>query len=130
MSTIKSIKKKLNQSPEAVFTFLSDLNNLGPLAPSMVRDWRSTTDTCAFNFSGIGDFSMRVINKVPHTRILIEHYGRNVFPYQIAVNIQNMGSFCYLQFVLDADMGFAMKMMASGPLKSFLDSLCESMAAL
>ena len=58
MTTITSDKVSLNASPEEVFKFLEDFNNMDQLLPrDKISDWKSDFDSCSFKIQNPFDFS-------------------------------------------------------------------------
>ncbi len=131
MTRIDSDEVIVNKTPEEVFNFLSDFNNLQKIMPQQVADWQSTQTDCSFTIKGMASLGMELAEKTPHTQIKIARKGKAPFDFSLFCNMQpaNDGN-TKLQLAFDADLNPMLKMMAEKPLKNFLNILAENFKKL
>jgi carbon monoxide dehydrogenase subunit G len=61
--------KSVNAKPEAVFAFLSDMNNMQKLMPEQVINWTSDGESCQFMIKGMAELGMKITNKTASSSI-------------------------------------------------------------
>ncbi len=72
MQEYKSPKTPIDADISDVFAFLSDFNNFENLMPQQqITNWKSTDDRCSFTVQGMGDFGLKIQEKIPETKIII-----------------------------------------------------------
>ena len=125
MTRIESDELTINKSPEEVFNFLSDCNNLEKLMPEQVTEWQSTANDCSFTIKGMASLGMEIAEKNPSSQIKIARKGKAPFDFTMLYNMvpANDGAATKLQIAFDADLNPFLKMMAEKPLKNFLNVL-------
>lgn len=128
MTRIDSEEVTLNKSPEEVFNFLSDFNNLQKLMPEQVTDWQSTETDCNFTIKGMASLGMELDEKTPHSQIKMKRKGKAPFDFNLFCNIipTAQSSETKIQLAFDADLNPFLKMMAEKPLRNFLNILVEN----
>lgn len=111
----------IQKSPKVVFDFLSVVDNHQHLMPSQVTGWKSEGDTCEYTIVGTGSINLKVKERVLNERVSMEPNGRIPFPFEVHWQIipENDGSM--VQLYIDADLNPFLKMLASTPLKSFIN---------
>ncbi len=128
MQQIKSDTHTIQATAEAVFTFLSDTNNMQPLMPAdKVKNWQSDNAYCAFEIEGLASLQMRQQTKEAYNRIAWQSDGKNPFPFQLHCNIQPLENASQVFFQLDAEMNPMLAMMAKRPLKNLLNHFCTAL---
>ena len=131
MTRIESEEVTLNKSPEEVFNFLSDFNNLKKIMPEQVVDWQSTETDCSFTIKGMASLGMELAEKTPHSQIKIARKGKAPFDFNLFCNMAAAdGNSTKLKLAFDADLNPMLKMMAEKPLKNFLNILAENFKKL
>ncbi len=129
MQHIQSDTYTIQATAEAVFTFLSDTNNMQPLMPTdKVKNWQSDNAYCAFEIEGLASLQMRQQTKEAYNRIVWQSEGKNPFPFQLHCHIEeveNVASKVFFQ--LDAEMNPMLAMMAKRPLKNLLNHFCMAL---
>lgn len=128
MTRIDSEEVTLNKSPEEVFNFLSDFNNLQQLMPEQVTDWQSTETDCSFTIKGMASLGMELDEKTPHSQIKMKRKGKAPFDFNLFCNIiaTAQNSETKIQLAFDAGLNPFLKMMAEKPLRNFLNILVEN----
>ena len=131
MSRIESNIAEINNSPEKVFNFLSDMNNFGKLMPEQVINWKSTVDNCSFTIKGMTDLSMKISEKTPNTKVVYIPDGKVPFNFSLNINLQNpKENLCIAQIIFDAELNAMMEMLASKPLQNFVNMLAAKLKEL
>ena len=69
MATFTSDKIELQTSPEKVFSFLEDLNNLELIMPEQVANWNSNDYECSFFIKNLGDLGLKKGNFISSEQI-------------------------------------------------------------
>src|SRR6185295_18090939 len=116
MTRLESDQVTVNKPAQQVFDFLSDFNNYQRLMPEQVTDWKSTSDECSFTIKGMASLGMKMKEKIPHSKIVIEKNGKAPFDFFLICEIADKQSQCEAQLFFDADLNPMLKMMASKPL--------------
>lgn len=72
MQDYKSPKTPVDADISDVFAFLSNFNNFENLMPQQqISNWKSTEESCSFTVQGMGDFGLKIQEKIPETKIII-----------------------------------------------------------
>ncbi|MEO8088090.1 MAG: SRPBCC family protein [Bacteroidota bacterium] len=127
MTRLESDKVTVNKTAKEVFEFLSDFNNYQRLMPEQVTDWKSSAEECSFTIKGMASLGMKMKEKTPYTKIVIEKNGKAPFDFFLICELEDMQSQCEAQLIFDADLNVMMKMMASKPLTNFLNLLASKL---
>jgi len=131
LTRIESNIAEINNSPEKVYSFLSDLNNLEKLMPEQVINWKSTEDTCSFTIKGMTDLSMKISEKTPFSKVEIVPGEKAPFNFSLIINLQNpKENLCVAQIIFDAELNAMMEMLARKPLQNFVNMLAAKLKEL
>lgn len=128
MLTIESNIVEVTQPSDAVFEFLSNLNNLEKLMPhGKIEKWQSTENTCRFAIKNLGTIGMKIkATDRPNSIDLISD-GKNPFPFSLSVKITGNATNTNAFFIFDGDVNMFMKAMVQSPLKQFFDALAKNL---
>jgi carbon monoxide dehydrogenase subunit G len=128
MLTIESAKSTTSKSPQEVYDFLVDLNNLEKLMPEgKVENWRSTDNTCRFAIKNLATIGMKVENtQAPHTIELVSD-GKNPFPFSLTLYMNNHAEGTEAYFEFKGEVNMFMQTMIKKPLKTFFDGLVNAL---
>jgi len=130
MTTIESNKELINATDEVVFSFLGNLNNFSELVPEQVENWKSDQDSCSFRVSGMADIGLRIMERVPHQKIVVSSDGKSPVNFTMLLNILKEDEVsCNFQIVFLADLNSFMAMMATKPLTNFVNVLAQKLRA-
>jgi carbon monoxide dehydrogenase subunit G len=113
-----------------VFNFLADLNNLEKIMPEQVEKWTSTENECHFTVKGMASLGLKVIERVPYTKIALTRNGNAPFEYTITCHVEENGLNSSVRMVFESDMNMMMKMMAERPLTNFVNMLVHNLEKL
>ncbi|MCB0482146.1 MAG: hypothetical protein KDC83_11980 [Flavobacteriales bacterium] len=129
MATLTSNKVAVNATPEVVYKFISNLNNIEQLLPQdRVVNWDSTNDTCSFTIKGLAGISMKLGICEPYTNVHLDSYGKNPFDFTLNVHISETETGCEAQIVFDGNMNFMLQTLASTPLTNLFNMMTKKLA--
>lgn len=130
MADIKSEATVINKSSEHIFNFLADFNNFEKLMPDQIRNWKSTTDTCSFEISGIGKIMLKITDKTPFSKIVMipDTATKIPFTFELISNLKELSAdSSEVTMMIDADMPAMIGMMASRPLQNLVGILASKL---
>lgn len=130
MVIITSDTVSINKPAKGVFDFLADLNNLKQIMPEQVEKWTSSVDECHFTVKGMASLGLKVVERVPDSKIALTRNGNAPFEYTITCNIAENGVKSNVHMVFESDMNMMLKMMAERPLTNFLNMLVHNLEKL
>lgn len=126
MAEISSDPKRISCNAAEIYNFLVDFNNFEKLMPDQVTNWKSDADSCSFTIQGIGDVKLRIVEKEPHSRIVIIPEAGTKIPFTFKL-------ICLLKTIepevteniikFDHEMPAMIAMMAARPLQNLVDIL-------
>ena len=121
---IESDKLNINCQAEKVYNFLGNFDNFASLLPGQVANWHSTGDSCSFEIKGLATLGLRLIEKIPFSKISMKGEGKIPFGFTLYSYFEESSpNQCQVQLVIDADMNPFIAMMAEKPLQNFVDML-------
>jgi len=131
MTEFKSEITSINSSDRVIYNFLNDFNNFEKLMPEQVINWQSTKENCSFTIKGMADLAMRMSKSDEFSFISYSSEGKSPFHFNLSFHIEKLDenkSDVYSLF--SADLNPMIKMMASRPLKNFVNLLVEKLKVL
>ncbi len=121
---IESENTFINRPAEELFNFLGNFGNFSHLMPEQVVNWQATTDDCSFEIKGLATLGMRIIERMPVSRIVMKGEGKLPFDFTLCCNLNALTvSATEIRLVIDADMSPFIGMMATAPLQNFVNML-------
>ncbi len=131
LTKIESEIAEINNSAENIYNYLSNFQNFEKLMPSQVTDWASTSDECTFTIKGMATIGMKIIEKIPSTKITISSNGKVPFAFQLFILITKKDeNNCSGQLVFESDLNPMLKMMVVKPLGNFFNMLAHKMKSI
>lgn len=119
---------KINQSAEKIYTFISDFRNFNAMIPTdKIKNWQANENECRFKVDMIGEMGLQFAEKQPFSLLKIIALDENN-PYNFAFWIQLKEVAPYdtrIKLTLKADLNPMLKLVATKPIQSFLDTLVE-----
>ncbi len=127
MSKVESKTGKINLPNERIYDFLSDFNNFSSiLPPGKVQNWSAGTDSCRFTVEGIGDASLRITDKNPHSLIQITADPPTPISFLLSLYLKKIdSSSTEINIVLEPDANPLVMAMLKAPLQEFVDKLID-----
>ncbi|MES2592453.1 MAG: SRPBCC family protein [Bacteroidota bacterium] len=128
LTKIESEIVEIDNSAENIFNYLSDFRNFEKLMPSQVTNWTATNDECSFTLNGMATIGMKIVEKTPFQKIVINSNGKVPFDFQLFVNITEKGATNSVgQIIFESNLNPMMKMMVVKPLGNFFNMLAHRM---
>jgi carbon monoxide dehydrogenase subunit G len=127
-STFESKIGKVSLPSERIYNFISDFNNLkGYIPADKISNWQSTTDSCHFTVSGMGEVGLRIIEKTPFSVVKIAGDGMANHQFNLWIQVKEVAdSDSRVKITLKASINPMMKLMVAKPIQKFLDMLVDS----
>ncbi len=127
-STFESKIGKVSLSSERIFNFISDFNNLKDYIPAdKISNWQSTSDSCHFTVSGMGDVGMKIVEKKPFDLVKVAGDGLGKHDFNLWIQIKEAAEEdSRVKITLKAEVNPVMKLMVAKPVQKFLDMLVDS----
>jgi carbon monoxide dehydrogenase subunit G len=124
--SFKSQKVTLAKSPEEVFAFLDDLNNLGSLLPEQVINFKSDSGQCSFDIKGMAHIGLRKSESIPNSSIKISGVEENPLELDFLIGIENSGDGgSVVEIDLTAQLSPMLQLMASSPLQNLVNIMAD-----
>ena len=129
LSVFESREGKLSCSPGEFFSFICDIRNFERFAPEdKISGWIAEKETCSFNVSLIGAVKVVISDRVEFTRVTYKGkaLSDNSFTVNVSIGEDNDGR-AAVKVLLEAELNQMLRMVASKPIKQFLDILVDEM---
>lgn len=128
-SKFESRPGRLSCTAAEVYNFTTDIRNFEQFIPEgTIKNWQSSADSCSFEVPPLGTASVRITGKYPTSTIVFSGDALQKNDFELIVSIsENENKFAEVNLVLTAELNPVLKMMASGPIKKFLESLITEM---
>jgi hypothetical protein len=120
---------KLTCNPAEVFNFITNIRNFEQFVPEEnIKNWQASEDNCSFQIPPFGTASVKIAEKIPCS--MVEYWGdalkKNDFKLTVHIS-ENEKKLADVRLHLTAELNPVLKMMAEGPIKSFLEKLISEM---
>jgi hypothetical protein len=132
MSRIETEKKISPNSIEALFGFLTDMNNYEQLMPQdKIEKWSASVDKCEFTIKGMARIGLEKVEEQPHELIKISSFGKVPFPFELQIHLTELAEKqTQVYMVFDGEINPFMKLMVEKPLKNFFNMLVDKATEL
>jgi carbon monoxide dehydrogenase subunit G len=121
MTTLHSEPVIIRKKASEIFHFLNDFNNFEMLMPNEVTNWQSTKESCSFVIKGMANLSLVMDNTIEFSQIVYASADKKPFDFSMIFDLNESDSKTNTHITFKADLNPMLKMMASKPLKNFLD---------
>lgn len=130
MTTFESSIKKAAYPAETMFNFLADFDHFGEVIPKdKINNWQSFGDSCSFSIDPVGEVGLRIVEKETPKVIKFTAEGKTPFNFFLWIQLKELqADETAVKLTIKADMNPMIKMMASKPVKKFLEVLSEAIA--
>jgi len=131
MTTFESSVKKIESPQERIYSFLSDFDHFGEVIPKdKISNWQSNGESCRFTVDPLGEVGLRIVEKEPSATIKFTAEGKVPFNFFLWIQLKEVAeNDTRMKLTIKADMNPMVKMMASKPVKKFLETLADGIAA-
>lgn len=129
LSKFESRVGKIRSNSKAVYTFLNDMRNFKQFLPDgKVDNWHAEEESCSFSVSPVGEAKLKIVDRDPDKQVKYEGNGLNNTNFWLWVQLKELSDKdTRVKITIKADLNPMIKMMASGPLKDFLEKLVKGM---
>ena len=127
--------KKIPNTAERVYDFLSNMNNLSVLSsqlpPDKIENLETTDDTCTFTVKGLGETGIQIIEKEEFKTIKLTGHGRVPFTFYFWIQLKEVAPYdTRLRLTLHAELNAMMKMMLKKKLKEGINQIATALTQL
>jgi hypothetical protein len=129
MIQFESRTGELTGNPRDVYDFVTDLRNLRQfLKSNSVDGFNIEKERCSFRFPAVGNVDLHLAEKEPFGKVLYSGTAltSNQFSLQLSISDKENGK-SEIKVKLNADLNPFLKMVASEPIKRFLEELVNEM---
>jgi len=130
MTKFESDIKKSTYPAETIFNFLADFDHFGDVIPQdKISNWQSFGDSCRFIIDPVGEVGLRIVEKEEFSTIKYTAEGKTPFNFFLWIQLKEVAEGdTRIKLTIKADMNPMIKMLASKPVKKFLDVLSDGIA--
>ncbi|MFN8240848.1 MAG: hypothetical protein U0X39_08865 [Bacteroidales bacterium] len=129
LTEFRSREAILTCKPDVFFRFITDIRNFRQFIPDgAVENWDATAAGCSMSVPPVGNVSVSISSSNPHDHVKYDGASSQVpyFSIDVFIAAEENGK-SKTTLVLLADMNPFIKVIAAGPVKRMLDTLCERM---
>jgi carbon monoxide dehydrogenase subunit G len=129
ISFFESRDGKLSCSPREFFSFVSNMRNFERFVPEdKIQGWSAERETCSFNVSMVGAVKVAISDREEFTRVAFKGKALSDNNFTVNVNIgESIEHKAVVKVLLEAELNQMLKMVASRPIRQFLDLLVDEM---
>ena len=129
ISTFKSRSGKLDYTMEDVYYFVTDLRNFRRFIPQDgISDLKVEKDSCSFRVSALGTVNIHLGEKVMYNKIVFSGNALHVNDFSLIMDLRETENrHSEVKVTLNAEMNPVLKMVASEPVRQFLETLIQEM---
>jgi len=127
MTRFDSRTAKVNQAPEVIFDFATDLRNFSRFVPaSSFTDLEFNQNSCSFRADTLGTVTVQLKEKIMYNKIVFTGNALLQNDFLITVFLQETpDKYSEIKLSFEAEMNPFLKMAASEPVRQFLDVLVK-----
>jgi carbon monoxide dehydrogenase subunit G len=125
---IESTKVEVNTTPEIIYSFLKDANNLIHLLPKdNISDFKSSESECSFKVQGGVTITLVQNGGEEPNKLFLKSGEKSPFPFNLTIHItdQNGVSNGYIAF--DGEVNMFLKMMVEKPLTNLFNYMSNKL---
>lgn len=128
-ATYESRVGKISSGAKEIFSFVTDMRNFSRFLPEhTIENWEASVDECSFEVSPVGKSRIKIVRKDPHDTVKYAGYGLNNTEFYLWVQLKELKEEdTRVKLTIKADLNPGLKMIASKPIKEFLDKLVSGM---
>jgi hypothetical protein len=111
------------------FGFITDIRNFKQFIPEgNIKNWHATSDSCSFGVPPLSTVTVRISEKIPFSLVSFSGDALRKNDFNLIVGIiNNENKLAEISLILAVDLNPVLKMMASGPIEKFLETLISEM---
>lgn len=125
---LESTKVIVNASPETVFEFLSDANNLIHILPQdKISDFKSSTEECSFKVQGGVTISLIEDGRLAGEELYLKSGASSPFPFRLSIRLAAVEGGCEGYIHFDGQVNMFLKMMVEKPLTNLFNFMSQKL---
>lgn len=130
--TIESEKVHVALSANAVYDYVSNMNNLQHLLPAdRIENFEGSTDSCSFKIKNLATIQLLKTGGIPGEKLQITTGEKTPFPFSLDVLFNPAGeNASNAQIICEADVNPFMKMMVEKPLANLFNYMANRLVDL
>lgn len=130
MATIESKQVVLNTTPDEVFGYVKNLNNLIDLLPvDKVSEWQGGEGSCSFKVAGGYKIGLEHKSLTPPSSIVLRSSEGSAMKFDLDIQLHEEGGKTRAGMVANVDANPFVMMMVEKPLKNLFDYIATKMEA-
>jgi carbon monoxide dehydrogenase subunit G len=120
---------KLSCKPDELFSFITDIRNFEQFIPAgSLNNWESSRDKCSFQVPSLGTVNVRITDQTPFSVVVYSGDVLKKNDFNLVVHIsENEKRMAEVRVTVTANLNPVLRMMATGPIKTFLEKLISEM---
>jgi hypothetical protein len=126
MAIFTSEKREINSTPEKLFNFLGELENLGLIMPQQVEEWQSDGEECSFYVKNLGHLGLKKGKADFTQRMVFSATEHSKVKFDLIFILEKAETYL-AGFEIDAAINPMLEMMARRPLTNFVNILTENL---
>ncbi|MDB4088813.1 hypothetical protein N9544_04225 [Flavobacteriales bacterium] len=125
---IESTHTEIKNSPEKIYNYLMDLNNVKELLPEgKYTEWEGEYDSCSFKMMGFG-LTLKKESSTPHSEIKLVSGEDSPIDFDLNISINDLGNgSCDTFLNCEARVNAFLKMMIEKPLTNLFNHMSEKL---
>ena len=129
LSSYESRIGKVSSGAKEIFKFVTDMRNFSRFLPDhTIENWEASVDKCSFEVSPVGRSEISIVRKDPYDTVKYAGHGLNNTEFYLWIQLRQVGeNDTRVKLTIKADLNPGLKMIASRPIKDFLDKLVSGM---
>lgn len=132
MVKTESKKTEIGRNVEFVFDHVSNFSNFSLMANDKIENFKATEDKCSFTIKGMGDFGLKIIDRIPYEKITVasdpEVQSSMPLNFILNLNFEKTEAYkCNVTAVIELDVPQIMAMMIKKRLEKAADTLVETL---
>lgn len=127
MRSFESDIVTISRKPEDVFSFLADFRNFTPLMPEQVTNWQATGDSCSFTVAGMMNIGLKITEKQPFEKIVMQGEGKLPFDIGMNASIKESAGNSEVQLTIEAALNPFTAVAVQKPLAEFVNVMAHKL---
>ena len=120
---------KLSCTSAELFSFITDIRNFKQFIPGgNFENWQASADDCSFQVPSLGTSTVRITERTPYTFVAFSGDALRKNDFSLVVHIsENELKLAEVRLIITARLNPVLRMMASGPIEHFLETMISEM---
>jgi hypothetical protein len=129
LSRFESRSASLSCTVEKFYGFITDIRHFGSfIPPEVIKNWKADESSCSFVVQGLGDLKLNIAQREPFSLVSFAGNALMAIDFVLSSMISEENpKRATVTLVMEAQLNPIMKMMASGPIENFLETLVTEM---